>query len=228
MINTLHHQEIFDAAAYADKQIVIVGLGAIGSRVFEALASTGLTNITCIDFDVVESHNLANQLFLKSDIGRSKVLACATWAKEKGCHTANMHFINGEVKPDCIGWLEEASVVICCVDTFKARKTVQELATAAHAQVFIEAGMATGHCSTFMLNPLNKSSVREWTATLGDDDDPNYEVSACGSGLTVGPTATISGNIIAWNTMNWLKTGYIESKLRMGMSPFMVSRIPDR
>lgn len=229
MINTVRHDEVFNASKYKDKRITIVGLGAIGSRVFEALASTGLTNMQLIDYDTVEDHNLANQLFIRSDIGKSKVDACINWAVAKVGNTAkDFGHIKGKVDLSCAGWFEDTDVVICCVDSFIGRDIVYKMAAGAGAEIFIEAGMATGHCNVFMFNPLNTTDTRNWRKTLGDDNDPSYEVSACGSGLTVGATSTIAGNIIAWNVMNFLKTGYIDKKIRMDCSPFMVSRIDQR
>ena len=43
-------------------RIHIVGCGSVGATVAEYLARCGITKFTLWDFDVVEPHNLANQI----------------------------------------------------------------------------------------------------------------------------------------------------------------------
>lgn len=58
-------------------RIHVIGCGAIGSTVGELLAKAGFTKITLYDFDKVESHNIANQMYTENDIGKFKVDALA-------------------------------------------------------------------------------------------------------------------------------------------------------
>jgi len=60
-------------------RIHIIGCGAIGSHIAEQLVRYGLTKITLYDFDTVESHNIANQIFTQDDIGKTKVRALADY-----------------------------------------------------------------------------------------------------------------------------------------------------
>jgi ThiF family len=56
----------------------IVGAGSVGSMVAEALARTGISKITLIDFDIVKKHNLDRLLHsspLDASLGRAKVKA---------------------------------------------------------------------------------------------------------------------------------------------------------
>lgn len=71
-------------------RIHVIGCGAIGSTIGELLAKGGFTRITLYDFDHVESHNIANQMFTELDIGKEKVDALA----ERMCA------INPEMKKD--------------------------------------------------------------------------------------------------------------------------------
>lgn len=57
------------------ERVHIIGCGASGSTVAELLARAGLGKITLYDFDKVESHNIANQMFKDNDIGRNKAEA---------------------------------------------------------------------------------------------------------------------------------------------------------
>ncbi len=64
--------EVFDPSSLRER-IHIIGCGAGGSTTAEMLARYGLMNITLYDDDVVDSHNIANQMFRDHDIGMPKV-----------------------------------------------------------------------------------------------------------------------------------------------------------
>ena len=53
-------------------RVHIIGCGAIGSTVAEMLTRFGITKITLYDFDDVEAHNIANQMFTQEDIGKKR------------------------------------------------------------------------------------------------------------------------------------------------------------
>lgn len=59
------------------ERIHIIGCGSVGSTLAELLARFGLTKISLYDFDVVEAHNLANQMFTTNEIGKAKIDAVA-------------------------------------------------------------------------------------------------------------------------------------------------------
>lgn len=57
------------------ERIHIIGCGAVGSTIAELLVRNGLKKITLYDFDRVEPHNIANQMYREPDIGKLKVEA---------------------------------------------------------------------------------------------------------------------------------------------------------
>jgi len=74
MMNTAKFHEHFQPESVTEP-IHIIGCGAIGSTLGFMLAKHGLTNIVLWDEDVVESKNVANQMFRHADIGRPKTEA---------------------------------------------------------------------------------------------------------------------------------------------------------
>jgi molybdopterin-synthase adenylyltransferase len=58
-----------------DKRIAICGAGAVGSTLADSLARQGLTSLRVIDFDRVEAHNPATQVYTTEDVGALKVQA---------------------------------------------------------------------------------------------------------------------------------------------------------
>lgn len=82
LINTL--ESYFHSTSEVNKSlqkgpyenVLIVGLGAVGSWVLHCLIKAGIQNITVMDDDVVEKSNLHRQdLFFEADIGKPKVIA---------------------------------------------------------------------------------------------------------------------------------------------------------
>lgn len=59
----------------ASKQIVVCGVGALGSNLVDLLVRQGIAKISVIDMDRVESHNVNTQLYGDADVGALKVAA---------------------------------------------------------------------------------------------------------------------------------------------------------
>jgi molybdopterin/thiamine biosynthesis adenylyltransferase len=68
----LHEAEYRGQAAMeklAHAKVTICGVGAIGSNLAESLARQGFENLTIIDADKVEQHNIGNQAYTLGDVG---------------------------------------------------------------------------------------------------------------------------------------------------------------
>lgn len=203
MISTIRHDSIFDKNSF-NVPITIIGAGATGSRVFLALVELGITNITVIDFDKVEPHNLANQAYVSSDIGHAKVGACENLYSEK----------TGEVRPDCMKFIlarvpspetKDAvkGVVFLLTDTMASRKEIftESLKDNLDVQLVIETRMASSYGNILSFDPCDEEKSQKWWDTLSDDADT--EVSACGSSISVGPTASIIANMAVWQFIHF-------------------------
>lgn len=115
--------EYFDPTE-VKQPIHIVGCGAVGSHIAEQLARMGLVNIHLWDFDTVDEHNIANQMFIQEDIGRSKVDAVLDMMYEinhdLGIPGQNKVFLHGA------GWHGEVlnGYVFLCVDNIDLRREI--------------------------------------------------------------------------------------------------------
>lgn len=67
-------REFFDPEKDRSR-VHILGCGSVGSAVAENLVRCGVTNLTLWDFDVVEPHNVGNQMFRAEDVGKPKTEA---------------------------------------------------------------------------------------------------------------------------------------------------------
>lgn len=73
-----------------NQRVHIIGCGSVGSTLAENLARFGITKFVLYDFDKVEAHNIANQMFTQKDVGKLKVEAVADM----------LYDINPEIKKD--------------------------------------------------------------------------------------------------------------------------------
>lgn len=196
MLSTIRHDSIFDKRRALPA--TIIGVGATGSRLFASLVELGVSDITLIDPDVVEPHNLANQLFSAHDVGRYKVEACLDWMRWKlgtTYATTPVKTCTGRAPKDVTS--PPRGVVFLLTDTMSSRREIGEwLRTQYLVQRIVETRMASSHGDVYAFDPMNAAAVDAWLATLTDDSVG--ETSPCGAGISVGPTASVLANLACW------------------------------
>ncbi len=102
--------------ASADKNVVIIGLGAIGSAVAEMLVRGGVEHVILIDGDEVEAGNLVRHTLTLDDEGRNKASALADRLNRVSPH-ARVAAITSYLDPReplCRRAIEQADLVIDC------------------------------------------------------------------------------------------------------------------
>lgn len=76
MASSTHHEELYRGrqviARLSKAAISLCGAGALGSNLAVNLARTGCTNLTVIDRDRIEEHNIGTQVYGFDDIGARK------------------------------------------------------------------------------------------------------------------------------------------------------------
>lgn len=132
------------------RHVIVVGAGGSGARVISPLSqilSEG-DHITIIDHDVVEERNLRRQMFAPVDVGMHKALITATRYRRIGLTTSSYtqrlalgsnQSLIGQIRTDLAntgvwGHLTSnggypATIIIGCVDNWKARAAIKDLAS---------------------------------------------------------------------------------------------------
>lgn len=222
-ISIIRHQEIFDPTGFT-MPIHIVGAGATGSRVWLALVELGLTNIRVYDFDTVEGHNLANQIYLHEDIGKLKVQALHDYYTRKtGAEPPReMEFINIRIDRLNSRYIQEG-ITFLLTDTMASRKEIYNAITDYDGNCgMIETRMASSYGDIYTVNLFDFKARAAWLKTLSDDEET--EVSTCGSSISVGPTASIIANMAVWQMINLIKDrSAVEYHIKLFLKPLIVN-----
>ena len=184
-------------------RIHIIGCGSVGSTLAELLARFGLTNFVLYDFDVVEAHNIANQMFTAQQIGMSKLDATAELLKA----------INPEIKiefePE--GYTDQPldGYVFLAVDSIELRRKIAE-SNRRNRMVRGMLDFRTGltDAQHFAADWSKSDQVDSFIKSMNFSDTDAAAanpVSACGVELSVAPTVRMICNVGAANFTNWLK-----------------------
>lgn len=107
-----------------DTEIIIIGAGSTGSFTALNLAKMGMNKIKVIDFDIVEEHNIPNQFFRISDIGKPKVEALQEIIKD--FTDTDIEIENIEINEDYDFDLGLNTLIILAVDNMEIRKLIYE------------------------------------------------------------------------------------------------------
>lgn len=184
-------------------RIHIIGCGSVGSTVAENLTRCGITNLALYDFDTVESHNLANQMFREEHIGQQKVEALAKMLEE----------INPEIQKDIKlfpkGWENQmlSGYIFLCVDQMEVRKAV----TQKHMQNLNVKAMfdfrtrlldAQHYAADWKDHKMKQDFLQSMNFTQ-EEAMAETPTSACGGTLSVAPTIRIISGYGVANFINF-------------------------
>lgn len=204
-MNLVKSQDYFDPIDVT-KRCHIIGCGSVGSNIAELLARLGITKISLYDFDYVSPHNLANQMFMNSDIKRLKVdavrdLICA---------------INPDAEPDIEihseGYTDNTRLsgyVFLCVDNIDLRR---EIATKNRFNQSIKAMFdfrtrledAQHYAADWSQSPMVENFIK--SMDFSHDEAKEFTpVTACNVEMGVAPTVRIICAFGVSNFMNFIR-----------------------
>jgi adenylyltransferase/sulfurtransferase len=111
-----------------DSHALVIGVGGLGCSAAQFLAGSGIGQLTLVDFDGVDAHNLPRQiLYTQSDVGQNKALVAAKRLSEQYPDTKVQAI---ETKLDDESLLELMpfiDVVIDCSDNIQTRNQLNAL-----------------------------------------------------------------------------------------------------
>lgn len=182
-----------------EKPIHIIGCGATGSWVATFLAKMGFGNIHLYDFDTIEEHNISNQNYSIEDVGEKKSEILKKYlTKACGCDTIKA-YDKRVTKEDSFD-----GIVFLLTDTMESRKEIFDNCIDLKPQIdlLIETRMGTSSGMIYSIIPTKPYQREKYLKTLYDDGEA--EVSACGTPITVLPTATAIASQAVWQFVNFI------------------------
>lgn len=143
-------------------RVVLVGAGGIGSWTALALAKMGLRNITCIDPDVVEEHNLGTTPYTRDAIGMRKVEALQELVHLYGFQVN----YKGKVTRYREGLLPKADVLISAVDSMDARRVLFREAIRQKIPFYIDGRIGGENLRVYAIRPASKGDCFVYKESL--------------------------------------------------------------
>ena len=108
------------------KNILVIGIGGVGGYVVESLIRSGISNITIVDYDVVDSSNINRQIIaLDETIGLNKVDVFERRIRSinKDCIVKKLKLkLNNSNKDEILS--NEYDYIIDCCDDVSAKKII--------------------------------------------------------------------------------------------------------
>ena len=192
--------EFFDPAK-VKARCHIIGCGSIGSNVAELLARYGVEDIVLWDFDVVEPHNIANQLYYQDQVDMPKTSALKDILEDIN-HDIRLK-LNGEYKGQPL-----EGFVFMCVDSVDVRNMIVE-ANWYNPEVIAVIDFRTTLLEgqtyfTDWSDIKQKRSLKESLNFTHEEAKANTPVSACGFELSVSPVVKMCSIMGIVNFTNFI------------------------
>lgn len=183
----------------------IIGCGSVGSTVAALLARLGVTKFVLYDFDRVEAHNLANQMFIHKDIKTEKVDAVKRIITE----------INPDAEPTIEIFREGYNdqklngYVFLCVDNIDLRREIcQKHRMNRMIKAVFDFRTRLEEVQNYAANWSDMKQVTNLLKTMEFTHEEAHAatpVTACGVELGVAPTVWMGCSYGVANFVNFIK-----------------------
>lgn len=151
------------------------------------LSKLGINTLNIFDMDIIETHNIPNQLYGLEDNGKFKSKMCKAHMDKLGSNASLINVNTKEITKDNIAEYDLGNTIFCLVDSMKARKELFEEVIGKPNTIWIETRMGLTGYRIYLVHLDNKVEVEKYEGTLYSDEAA--EVSACGASQSVVTTA---------------------------------------
>ncbi len=108
-------------------KVLVIGMGGLGCAAAPYLAASGIGQLTLVDHDVVDNHNLPRQtLFTAADIGNPKVTAAQAYLQQRS-PDCNITAVQAKATDTNLeAWVQSHDVVVDCCDNLATRNLINQ------------------------------------------------------------------------------------------------------
>jgi len=216
-IDYLRQLDLLDPRQIGKKSVTVIGAGATGSHVAWYLAQLGWGNskqdcgtLKVFDNDIVESHNLANQIYEPEHVGMPKVEALKKMIIRKfGFEIEARNELVTNQRSDVA-----ATYIFLLTDTMASRKEIFEncLQYSFSTDLVIETRMGLRDGRIYAFNPNDYVHVQEWKKTLYKDEEA--QTSRCGASASIISTVTFIASMAVGRIVQHFNCHYGSDTLR--------------
>jgi hypothetical protein len=184
----------------------VIGVGAIGRQVALQLTAMGIPHLQLVDFDVVETSNLASQGYLEEDLGKVKVEATAAQCRQ----------INSGLEIVCVPErfrrsMEVGNAVFDCVDKIDVRRLIWEAAKNT-ASFYVDGRMSAEVLR--VLTACDSPSRQDYPTTLFRAEEAF--VGACTAKTTI-YCANIAAGLMVAQFTKYLRQLPVEADIQLNL-----------
>jgi len=184
----------------------VIGVGAIGRQVALQLTAMGVPWLQLVDFDLVETSNLASQGYLEEDLGKLKVEATAAQ-----CRRINSGVEIMPVAERFRRSMEVGNAIFCCVDSIDVRRLIWE-ATGNSASFFTDGRMSAE--TLRVLTACDAESRRHYPTTLFRTEEAF--VGPCTAKTTI-YCANIAAGLMVTQFTKYLRQLPVEADIQLNL-----------
>jgi molybdopterin/thiamine biosynthesis adenylyltransferase len=206
-------------------RVHVIGCGSVGSTVAELLARFGITNISLYDFDKVEPHNIANQMFNQDDLFHNKAEAVAHMIckinpdAEKDLKIYTEGYVNQKLN----------GYVFLCVDNIDLRRKIatdNKYNTMIKAMFDFRTRLTDAqHYAADWSDSTAKDTFLGTMNFTHEEAAKETPMSACHVTLSVAPTVRMICNVGVTNFVNFVKENKLYKMILVDAFKFEVDAI---
>lgn len=218
MINLNKSREYFDPTSLGNTRCHIIGCGSVGGNVAVDLVRLGVTKLTLYDFDTVEAHNLANQVFRQKDVGDTKIDA--------------LYSILAEINPDIDvkfqreGWTNQqlSGYVFLAPDNIDTRRQIVETNQYnTYIKAMFDFRTELEGAQAFAADWSKPEQIENFLRTMDFTHEEAAEatpVSACGTTLGLGSVPRMIADLGVNNWLNFVRKGELKKLILLNAFGF--------
>lgn len=160
--------------------IGIIGTGAIGSFVAMALTKMGFKNIITWDPDKIEEHNISNQMFPVSSVGKRKAIATREMVEQFSgekivCLATEVGGGNAAINFMAAAHPNKDKILILCVDSLDVRRQIVGSLQTLYGGTIIDARMGAKTYRVMQFDFAVRQAREEYLSTLVPDAEAVQE-----------------------------------------------------
>ncbi|MBD1430095.1 HesA/MoeB/ThiF family protein [Sphingobacterium sp. DN04309] len=183
--------------AIMNARVLVIGVGGLGSIVLPYLAAAGVGNLTVVDFDKVEWHNLNRQIIhQESSVGKPKVDSASYFLQKLNS------FIKIETIEERLDILnvekiiQSYDIIVDCSDNFETRYLVNDTCVAL-CKTLVYGSIFAFEGQVAVFNYQGSKHLRD---IFPEPPDPDM-VPNCDKNGVLGPLPGVIGSMMAMLTL---------------------------